>query len=386
MSLGVANARPLRVCHVITGLGQGGAENALCKLVEGDRFHNQVTVVSLTGRGFHAERLEATGALVVALSISGLSSLVAGLFRLRRIYKETRPDVIQTWMYHADLLGGVVARFMGIPVAWGLRQSNLSGQHVKAGTRIVAKVSALFSGMLPSVIVACARRVAIYHRGLGYKGKMVAIPNGLDLSDYLSDSANVASMRDELGIRGSFVVCHVGRADTQKDHGTLLKAFRLFLAKHPGQPFAVDWSKDSRKNPVISRDFPITRDERQRLGFGIPEGCSNSIAGFGRVWSEFSERRFSQCGGRGHGKWCAMCCHRLWRCSRDGWRHRWTVPVKDAEAMASALSEAAAESQSQRMRRRRLARARAEQMFGIQSMVDAYQRLWLEMVNDVCVE
>ena len=265
MSLGVANARPLRVCHVITGLGQGGAENALCKLVEGDRFHNQVTVVSLTGRGFHAERLEATGALVVALSISGLSSLVAGLFRLRRIYKETRPDVIQTWMYHADLLGGVVARFMGIPVAWGLRQSNLSGQHVKAGTRIVAKVSALFSGMLPSVIVACARRVAIYHRGLGYKGKMVAIPNGLDLSDYLSDSANVASMRDELGIRGSFVVCHVGRADTQKDHGTLLKAFRLFLAKHPGQPFAVDWSRDSRKNPVISRDFPITEEMKDNV-------------------------------------------------------------------------------------------------------------------------
>jgi glycosyltransferase involved in cell wall biosynthesis len=226
----------------------------------------------------------------------------------------------------------------------------------------------------------------MYHRGLGYKGKMVAIPNGLDLSDYLSDSANVVSMRDELGIGGSFVVSHVGRADTQKDHGTLLKAFRLFLAKHPGSCLLLVGAGLEEKSGYLARfaDYQAIKDKVLALGSrkDVPIllpvsdvfGLSSVGEGFPNVVAE----------AMASGVPCVVtdCGDAAEMVGDTGW----TVPVKDAEAMASALSEAAAESQSQRMRRRRLARARAEQMFGIQSMVDAYQRLWLEMVNEVCVE
>lgn len=377
----VTNTRPLRVCHVITGLGQGGAENALCRLVEGDRFNNQVTVVSLTGRGFHADRLEAAGARVMTLSISGLSSLVSALFRLRRIYKETRPEVIQTWMYHADLLGGIVARCMGIPVAWGLRQSNLSGEHVKAGTRLVAKLSALFSGMLPTVIVACAHRVAQYHRSIGYQGRMVVIPNGLDLSGYRSDSANAASMREALGLGDAFVVCHVGRADTQKDHATLLTAFKLFLAKHPGSRLLLIGAGLEEKSGYLERLNDYSTIETNVLALGprqdVPAlmqisdvfSLSSVSEGFPNVVAE----------AMASGVPCVVtdCGDAAEMVGDTGW----TVPVKDAEAMAQAFSDASAESQSQRALRKRAARSRAEQMFDLQSMVYAYQRVWLEMVK-----
>ncbi len=386
MTLGGTRARPLRVCHVITGLDQGGAENALCRLVEGDSFGNKVTVVSLTGRGLHAERLEAAGAFVFALSISGLSTLVPGLVLLHRIYKETRPEVVQTWMYHADLLGGVVAKAMGIPLAWGLRQSNLSGKHVKVGTRIVAKISAMCSGMLPSVIVACAHRVAAYHRGLGYKGKIVVVPNGLDLSGYLDDPGGVASKRNELGIRGSFVVGHVGRADTQKDHGTLLKAFRIFLESHPGSRLMLIGAGLEEESDYLSRfaDYQAIRGAvlamgaRKDVPMLLPAldvfALSSVSEGFPNVVAE----------AMASGVPCVVtdCGDAAEMVGGTGW----TVPVTDAEAMAHAMGEAFAESQSQRMRRRRLARARAEEMFGIHGMVGAYQRLWLELVNDVCVE
>src|SRR5690606_31207508 len=130
---GVAGARtnlprpvPMKILHVITGLNNGGAEAVLYRLVKADRqLGNEQVIISLMGRGVYADRLESAGGCVECLHMPQGRITLSGVILLYRHMKAIQPDVVQTWMYHADLVGGLVARFAGCrAIVWGIRQSN----------------------------------------------------------------------------------------------------------------------------------------------------------------------------------------------------------------------------------------------------------------------
>ena len=109
--------KPLKVLFISSGLEAGGAEGMLLRVLEHiDREHLMPEVISLTGIGEIGGKIRELGIQVHDLGMSrpGLSTPVLSLFRLRRMIKVINPDVVQTWQYHADLLGGLAARLAGI--------------------------------------------------------------------------------------------------------------------------------------------------------------------------------------------------------------------------------------------------------------------------------
>ena len=114
---------PIKVTHIITGLDVGGAEMMLYKLLAGlDRERVDCRVVSLIGGGEMADRIRSLGIPVSSLQMSGGVSALGGLFKLYGLLRTSKPDVVQTWLYHADLLGYVGAKLARIPaIAWNLR-------------------------------------------------------------------------------------------------------------------------------------------------------------------------------------------------------------------------------------------------------------------------
>ena len=117
------SARPLRVLHVITGLGQGGAESVLFRLATHAGEPVEHVVVSLTDEGIYGERLRAAGIEVHALGMPRGRVSLGGFLALRRLIAGKRPDAVQTWMYHADLIGGLAARLAGVrAIAWAHTQ------------------------------------------------------------------------------------------------------------------------------------------------------------------------------------------------------------------------------------------------------------------------
>lgn len=101
--------RILRVMHVITGLGQGGAESVLFRLATWPDQRVRHSVISLTDEGVYGTRLRAAGVPVHALGMPRGRVTLGGLLALRALLRRERPDAVQTWMYHADLIGGVYA-------------------------------------------------------------------------------------------------------------------------------------------------------------------------------------------------------------------------------------------------------------------------------------
>ena len=46
--------------------------------------------------------------------------IIFKMFRLFLILKKLKPDIIQTWMYHSDFLGGIIGRLAGVKTYFGM--------------------------------------------------------------------------------------------------------------------------------------------------------------------------------------------------------------------------------------------------------------------------
>src|SRR5690349_6212729 len=106
-------ARPkngkIRVTHLVTDLARGGAEVFLQRLVTSPQEAIQHRVISLTSEGELGPEIRATGVDVAALDLTGLVGAPLALARLSRALLDDRPDVVMTWLYHADFFGTVAA-------------------------------------------------------------------------------------------------------------------------------------------------------------------------------------------------------------------------------------------------------------------------------------
>jgi glycosyltransferase involved in cell wall biosynthesis len=238
---------PIRVTHVIAGLELGGAEMMLYKLLSAsDRQRFAPSVISLSDLGPLAPRIADLGIPVSALQMTRGRVEPRPVGRLARRLAARRPHVVHTWMYHADLLGGAMARATGrARVVWGLRGS-VDPHLSKRSSRMTARACTRTSRWLPDRVVSCSERLAEMHIALGYDpARMLVIPNGFDLTRFSPDPALRAQSRRALGAGGllgvggspgvegslgsagaeaQLLVGLVGRYDPQKDHRTFLRA------------------------------------------------------------------------------------------------------------------------------------------------------------------
>lgn len=236
------NSPAIKVIHIIGSLGVGGAEVVLERIVVATRQAGVETmVVSLTDVGPIGKRLEAHGITVVALGVRVRSpgSLPSAALRLRSLLRHERPTVVQTWLYHADLGGGLLARLSGHKaIVWSVHSTDLSHGTARA-TRWLRVVLARLSSWIPARVVYVADSARTVHENLGYAKRVgLVIYNGFDTNVFKPDAASRTQVRDALGIpRHAQVIGSFGRFNRDKDHETFFKAARLVLQKHPDTRF-----------------------------------------------------------------------------------------------------------------------------------------------------
>lgn len=245
----------MKVVFITTSLTTGGAELMLLKILQHfDRRYFETTVISLRSKGEVGPSIEALGIPVFALGMRpGLSALVR-LPALVRILRKIKPDLVQTWMHHADLLGGLAARLAGCSkVVWGLRQSNLSVENSKRSSRTVLMVCAPLSSRIPVKILSCSIKAQEVHAALGYpQDKMHVIPNGFDLNRFRPDGTARQSVRDELKLTtGTLLVGLMGRYDPQKNHAGFIEAAAFVHARLPDVHFVLAGSNIDAYNATL---------------------------------------------------------------------------------------------------------------------------------------
>src|SRR5262249_26783526 len=147
----------------------------------------------------------------------------AGFVRFLQIVREVRPRVLQTWMYHADLLGLLVGKMTRVPVIiWNVRSTLLKNRGFgKLVFRLLVPLSPI-----PSAVIANSQAGVRVHCAMGYRPKKwVWIPNSLDLTQFQPDPQAHGSLRGELGLdQDTVLIGLIARLDPMKDHANFIRA------------------------------------------------------------------------------------------------------------------------------------------------------------------
>ncbi len=206
----------------------------LKRLVESDPAHiPETVVVSLTSLGVIGESLRARGVCVHTLGMASTLDFPITLWRLTRFVRKYRPAIVQTWMYHANLLGGLAAKLAGsCSIVWGLHATAIP-QGALSVTYWLVRFCAIFSYFIPDRIICCSKSAQNAHIKLRYAAhKITVVPNGYDFYAFELDLNSRERVRLELGTdAGDIVIGTVGRFDPLKDFHNFVTAASYMAAK-----------------------------------------------------------------------------------------------------------------------------------------------------------
>ncbi|MGM8909330.1 glycosyltransferase family 4 protein [Psychrobacter sp. 1U1] len=244
-----------KITHVIIGLNVGGAELMLKRLI----LHSQKTgqfqhsVISLTDIGIIGSDLQSQGIKVYSLGMKSTASVPKIFLRLKRLLKELKPDVVQTWMYHADFLGGLAAKSVGVDnIIWGIRTTDVS-QGASKQTVYLSKLCAKLSHYVPDSIVCAAHVSKDYHIGIGYdKSKMVVIPNGFDVEAFSSTEEDGLNVRKQFDLSSDdIVIGSVGRFNPVKNQKLFVEVASTLIKDFPDLKFMLVGRDNDAKNKEL---------------------------------------------------------------------------------------------------------------------------------------
>lgn len=266
------HSSPISVVHIITGLGAGGAETMLAKLlgaINSSIFSNHV--ISLSTIGPIGEKISESGVPTHALNMPAGRLTAKGLLDLRRHIRRIEPSIIQTWLYHADFLGLVLGRLAGVSnICWNIRCAYMDLSKYRKSTRWVLKLCSLLS-RLPTCIICNSNEGIKYHKKFGYRNRCWhLIPNGFDLELFKPDQSSrnlliqeICQSRQKLGFhpekfrlsvrdRRNLFVGYVARFDPMKDHLNFISAAKILLKQSKHIHFVLIGNNISWKNKFFA--------------------------------------------------------------------------------------------------------------------------------------
>ncbi len=283
--------------HVITGLTTGGAEMMLLKLLSENKNKGnwEPIVVSPMDEGTIGPRISELGIPVYCLSMRPPVPNPVRAFYLISITRKFRPQIIQGWMYHGNLMASFARVFLGtpVPVFWNIRQSLEDVASYGQRTAIIIRLGALLS-RCPTAIIYNSQTGARGHCAFGYRnGIEVVIPNGIDCQTFHPDEAARRQVRGQLGVDdNAILVGLIARYHPMKDHAGYLRAASLVMQAHPEARFLLAGKGLTSDGPTImkliaklqleGRIFLLgERSDIPRLTAALDIACSASAWGEG---------------------------------------------------------------------------------------------------------
>jgi glycosyltransferase involved in cell wall biosynthesis len=367
-----------RVLHLITGLGSGGAEAMLVRIVlaECRRENGAATqiVVSLMDEGIYGAALREAGVDLYCLGCRRGSLSPRPLRTLVEIIRRHKPDILMSWLYHADLVGFLAVTLAGIGpsrLVWNLRCSNMDLSRYSKTTRYVVETLARLS-RLPAAIAYNSISGRDYHARLGYKPKAwVYLPNGFDLDELRPDAADRESIRCSLAIGDdTILIGMVARVDPMKDHATFMAAADWLAARNAKVRFVIIGENTDRLPiPDTLQGRVEALGERRDVG-RLMRGLDIMV-----LSSAFGEG-FPNAVGEAMASEVPCIVTNVGDAATVVGDTGLIVPPASPSMLARAMLELVEETALQRRERGRRSRERIRQLYSLDVALEKYRALW----------
>ena len=368
----------------------GGAETVLYRLILATCRDIQHSVISLHTDGVYGELLRNLDVQVHSLGMTRGRVTFSGLKNLGAIIRDQAPDVVQTRMYHADLLGGIASFLVGNRrVVWAMHATELGPFLISWKTRFVRSACAVLSRVIPRLIVTDAKKCAQLHASLGYpKRKLVVIPNGVDLEKYSFDECRRNLVRQELRIEPSqFLIGLCARWDPQKDHANLLEALSLLTSAHPNVHCVLaggGMTEENKDLNLLIKKFNL-KERVQLLGLRSDVPALMNALDLHVLSSNSESQPIAVIEAMACGTPCVVTDvgEAAWIVGDTGW----VAPHSNSQALALAIESAINGLHGKgRLEHGRACQERARQYFSLDSMVQKYLSVWKYAANQQSVD
>ena len=373
------------IVHLITGLEVGGAEMTLARLVERlDPARFQSTVVSLAPEGSLAARIRAVGVPVHSLGM-GRNSVFAlgGAVKLWKLLRVLKPDILQTWLYHADFLGLVVGRLVGVrPILWNLRCADMDLSRYAVTTSLAIAGLARLSRW-PDAVIANSQAGRDWHERLGYHPRRwVVIANGFDTERFKPRPEARERLRAELGIgERELVIGTVSRFDPMKDPHAFLKAAAMLALRRADVHFVMVGRGLEAGNRDLTGDGLSAGLGRQLHLLGQRDDVPELLAGFELFTLTSRSEGFPNALGEAMASGLACVATDVGDVRLLLGDTGRIVARGDPAAMGQAWQDLLATGPAARAALGARARARIEAEFSLTKAVGAYESLYAEMAR-----
>lgn len=373
------------ITHIITGLSLGGAEQALLRLVragQGKLFNNHV--ISLQAGGSLVAAFEEAGVPVYELGLNPRLPNPFKLLHLISAIRASKPDLVQTWMYHADLLGGLAAKLARrVPIVWNIRNLSFDQQYPNRLTQAVVRLSAIASGIVPDKIISNSVAARDEHIRLGYaKDRMLVIPNGFDLAVYAPNNASRRELREELGVsHDSLLVGLMARFDPLKDHASFVQAAALLAVEFKHIHFVLAGTHITWENNTLRQ---VIEDAGLRHAFsllGPRADVSRIMSALDLLVSASVSESFPNVVGEAMASGVPCVVTDVGDSRILVGDTGLVVPPRDPKQLADACAKVLKQSQTQRLELGQAARQRIQSNFSLELSLENYSRLYTELIR-----
>jgi glycosyltransferase involved in cell wall biosynthesis len=367
------------VLHVISGLMTGGAERALCSIVNAlGEYQVESSVLTLHDGPLRLE-LQDMGVPTVVVNPRNPIAMASCYWRARKMPGRLRPALVHGWMYHGNLVALGIAAAFGMPSVWGIRQGVNDARHEKFLTRLVIRASAALSGRVTSIVYnsGASRRM---HSEYGFADRAGSVIfNGFDTSRYRPRPELGSVIRAEIGVPDdAFLIGHVARFHSIKNHDMFVRAVRQ-VQDDNSRAWAVmigrgvEWT-NSRLSQLVGNTGRFTllgeRHDLDRLYAAMDVCCVSS-------WSESFPNVI------GEAMACGVPCIATDVGAAESLigQAGLLVPPGDVAAMAAAIGTFQAEDEMARKKRRDACRMRIIEGFSIRDCASRFRGLYDDVLR-----
>ncbi|PGM73301.1 glycoside hydrolase [Bacillus cereus] len=379
--------RRINVVHIITGLSTGGAEMMLYKLLKNmDKEQFQPIVISLTNKGSLGEKIEGLGIKVWCCNLDRGFNATYRFSKLISLLYKFKPDIIQGWMYHGNLISQLLKPFFPkTKIVWNIRGSHYDLKQEKKTTAAIIYLCAKMS-IFPSKIINNSSLSAIKHEELlGYKkSKRIIIPNGFDTDMYKPSCITKEILKNEYNLStDTITIAIIGRYHPVKGHDVFIKAVKqvIEIKRECKFKFIFIGRDVDSKNKVLVKMIKAANIEKYCLLLGERNDIQELLKEINVIVSASHSEGFSNVIGEAMS--CGIPCiatdvgDSKWIISETGF----IVPPNDPQSLAEGLLKILDLPLDERQKLGIKARERIVQNFSIEIVVKKYETLYRALIK-----
>jgi glycosyltransferase involved in cell wall biosynthesis len=305
------------------------------------------------------------------------------LYKLIKILKNENPNIVQTWLYHADFFGGIAAKLAGVKnLIWNIRHSDFSKNHTKMSLLILIKILAKLSNSLPKKIIFCSKNSMKLHSKIGYpEYKMRYVPNGYDIQKFKPSFTKKSNFRqkDKITFLGN-----VARFHPQKDHYNLLHALSILKKKKFFFKCILVGLNINKKNEILTKLIKDLNLDNEIILLGSQKNVNKIMKKIDiHILSSAYGEAFPNVVAEAMASGTPCVVTNVGDSSIIVGKTGWIVKCRDSKLLAYNIMKAIKKSKSKNwVYHCQAARNRIVNKFTIKKMIGSYEKIWQQTLKN----